>query len=216
MKNIIYWVQKNTYYYIFYRCNEVVRITIGTFISSLIFKIRCFYLRIPYGKNLEVYGFVNIRCPGGGITIGNDVQLISSSWRCTASTLTAPVRLRTIDPGAYIYLGDKCGLNGTSLTCRSTSITISPGVMFGPNCIVMDSDFHAIWPIEQRKLSPGYEGDDKVFIGENVWVGANSIILKGVSIGENSVIGAGSVVTKSFPANALIAGNPAKLIKYYV
>ena len=59
------------------------------------------------------------------------------------------------------------------------------------------------------------QGEDckKVIIGDNVWIGANCIILPGVSIGENCVIGAGSVVSKSFDRNQLIMGNPAKAIK---
>ena len=51
-------------------------------------------------------------------------------------------------------------------------------------------------------------------IGNNVWIGAHSIILGDISIGDNSVIGAGSVVVKDVPANAIVAGNPAKVIKY--
>jgi acetyltransferase-like isoleucine patch superfamily enzyme len=56
---------------------------------------------------------------------------------------------------------------------------------------------------------------DEVFIGKNVWIGSKVIILKGSKIGDNSIIAAGSVVTgKTFPANAIIGGNPAKVIKY--
>ena len=57
------------------------------------------------------------------------------------------------------------------------------------------------------------EKSDPIVIGDNVWLGANVLILPGISIGNNVVVGAGSVVTKSFPDNVVIAGNPAKIIK---
>jgi len=53
----------------------------------------------------------------------------------------------------------------------------------------------------------------EVILEDNVWVGANAIILKGVRIGKNSVIGAGSVVTKDVPSNVVVAGNPAKIVR---
>jgi galactoside O-acetyltransferase len=52
-----------------------------------------------------------------------------------------------------------------------------------------------------------------ITIGNNVWIGMNSVIMRGVTIGENSIIGANSVVTKDIPANVIAAGNPCKVIK---
>ena len=81
--------------------------------------------------------------------------------------------------------------------------------------IICDSDFHCIDP-EFR--IPGsrkacFEMDKDILIGENVWIGMNCIILKGVVIGDNTIIGAGSIVTKNLEANCIYAGNPAKLVK---
>jgi len=79
---------------------------------------------------------------------------------------------------------------------------------------ITDSDIHPIKP-ENRS----YNNNDadipakEVIIGNNVWVGADVFICKGVSIGDNSVIGAKSLVTKSIPANSIAAGNPAVVIK---
>jgi len=54
-----------------------------------------------------------------------------------------------------------------------------------------------------------------VKIGDNVWIGMNAVILKGVTIGDNSVVAAGAVVTKSVPANTIVAGNPAVTVKKF-
>ena len=60
----------------------------------------------------------------------------------------------------------------------------------------------------------GYEYGIDITIGDNVWLGGGVIVLPGVTIGDNAVIGAGAVVTKDIPANAIAAGNPAKVIRY--
>ena len=86
--------------------------------------------------------------------------------------------------------------------------------VLGGGTSVYTTDFHSLDPtirasnedMKHRKFAP-------VVIGDNVFVGAKCIILKGVTIGENSIIGAGSVVTKSIPANEIWAGNPAKFIR---
>jgi acetyltransferase-like isoleucine patch superfamily enzyme len=54
-----------------------------------------------------------------------------------------------------------------------------------------------------------------VKIGDNVWIGMNAVILKGVTIGDNSIVAAGAVVTKSVPANTIVAGNPAAVVKTF-
>ena len=187
--------------------------------SLFVFRIKALIYGIDYGNYLEVYGNINVRGPGK-IVIGNSVVMVSSSWYALSAPLSHGVRLRTFMPSRLsdnrIIIGDGVSLNGTAITARSTIISIGKNTMFAPDCIIMDTDFHVPWPAFKRSFNPGFENDKSVTIGENVWVGARSIILKGVSIGDNSVIAAGSIVTKSIPANVLAAGNPAKVVKYYV
>lgn len=86
-------------------------------------------------------------------------------------------------------------------------VYIGNNVMLGADVKIWDTDFH---PIDAECRNRGAEGKCKpVFISNNAFVGACSIILKGVTIGENSVIDAGSVVTKDVPPNQIWAGNPA-------
>lgn len=208
-------IRKHSLRYLVLRSAEIAWTALITSLSTWIFKIKCRVLGIRYGDRIEVYGRVLLRAIAGQINIGSRVQFVSSSWRCTASALSHPVRLRTFEPSATIVLGDGCGLNGTSISVRSKSVRVGRNSIFGPDCLIVDSDFHDPSPSRIRKTNPGLERDADVTIGENVWVGARSIILKGVTIGDNAIIAAGSVVVDSVPANALAAGNPARTVKIY-
>lgn len=105
---------------------------------------------------------------------------------------------------SIITIGKNSGFSGVSIGCFD-SIRIGNNVKVGSNSLITDGDWHYEDP---RSSEPR-----PVIIEDNVWIGFNCIILKGVTIGANSVIGAGSVVTKSIPPNCIAAGNPAKIIK---
>lgn len=143
------------------------------------------------------------RWPGSRIVIGPCCSLVSSSRRATASTLAAPVRFRTFSPGAVIELGEGVECSGTSFAARSTSITVGHHTLFGPDCAVIDADFHALLPAETRHIEPGLERDAPVRIGNHVWIGMRCLILKGVTIGDGAVIAAGSVVHRDVPTHTL-------------
>ncbi|MFA5097252.1 MAG: acyltransferase [Candidatus Margulisiibacteriota bacterium] len=184
------------------------------FWGTVNFRIKARIFGVKAGKKVKCYGPIDIlRAMKSTIEIGDNVSFVSSSKRGTASSIYSPVRLRTWNPNSKILIGSNSGLNGTSITSRSKTISIGQGVMIAPNVVIVDSDFHAYWPPENRAVNPGFESDADVTISRNVWVGMNSIILKGANIGENSIIGAGSVVTGSIPANVVAAGVPARVIK---
>lgn len=81
--------------------------------------------------------------------------------------------------------------------------------MFGPNVTVATAGH----PIEPELRSQGLQYNIDVHIGSNVWIGAGSIVLPGVTIGDNSVIGAGSIVTKDIPPNSVAYGNPCRVAR---
>lgn len=129
-----------------------------------------------------------------------------------------------------IRIGDRAFIGGGTFICID-HIEIGNDVMFSWGCTVTDNDSHSIiW--EERKddvrdwkkgLDEGAPGKYKdwsavkhapIVIRDKVWVGFNVIILKGVTIGTGAVVAAGSVVTKDVPDYAVVAGNPAKIIKY--
>jgi acetyltransferase-like isoleucine patch superfamily enzyme len=106
-------------------------------------------------------------------------------------------------------------------------------IEIGSHCLVSwnvgiaDSDFHPLEPaqrlIDAQALAPFFKNRPArpalkigpVKIWDNVWIGMNAVILKGVTIGENSVVAAGSVVTKSVEPNTVVAGNPAVIVKHF-
>lgn len=113
------------------------------------------------------------------------------------------------DYGYQIFVGENFFANFDCVFLDAGPIVIGDNSMIGPKTCIYAST-HAL-PVEERKK--GYTFPRGVTIGSNVWVGGGVSILPGVSIGDNCIVGAGSVVTKSFPANVVIAGNPAKVIK---
>lgn len=113
-----------------------------------------------------------------------------------------------------LIIGSNVGISNSTIVCHH-SIIIGNNVLIGGNCAIYDTDFHNLDVIERTadkedlnkvKVKP-------VHIGDSVFIGAHSTILKGVSVGNNSIIGACSVVTKNVPRNEVWAGNPAKFIK---
>ncbi len=109
--------------------------------------------------------------------------------------------------GRHISLGKGTYINVNCSFIDDGKITIGDAVMFGP-AVTIATVGHPINP-KMRE----YMYCDHVTIGNNCWIGANSVICPGVTIGENTVIGAGSVVTKDIPANCIAAGNPCKVIR---
>jgi hypothetical protein len=170
---------------------------------------------VQFGRGVQIYGRPTISiCPGSNVEIGDEVVLVSSSRRCSTANLYGPFRLTTSFATATIQIGPRGGFNGTSLWCRSTSITIGSDAAFGPNVVIMDSPAHPIWPPDSRNHYPGTELDRPVTIGDRVWIGNGALIMPGVTIGDNSVVGARSVVTKDVSPNTLVAGVPAKVIRH--
>lgn len=171
------------------------------------------YPGFTIGKNPNVWGFFSLQLmEGGKMQVGDDFHLVSEPRRA-AITQFARGQF-TVFPGAIIRLGNHVGLNGTAISAKKC-IEIGDNTMIAANVIIVDSDFHAVWPPENRWITSTADHDREVIIGRNVWIGMNSIILKGSRIGDNSIIGAGSVVNSLIPANCIAAGNPAKVVRIF-
>jgi acetyltransferase-like isoleucine patch superfamily enzyme len=115
-------------------------------------------------------------------------------------------------PGSCLTIGDNVGISGSSI-CVRKSVTIGNNVLIGSGCLITDSDAHPIDWLARRENREDKVRCAPVIIGDDVFIGARSIILKGVKIGDRSVIGAGSVVVKDVPADCIVSGNPAKVVR---
>ena len=113
--------------------------------------------------------------------------------------------------GAELTIGNNVGMSSTRMWIRD-SVTIGDNVKVGACVLITDTDAHPLDYLARRTSNEGTKSAP-IVIEDDVWVGAHSIILKGVTIGERSIIGAGSVVTKSIPADCVAAGNPCKIIR---
>ncbi len=149
--------------------------------------------------------------PGSKVRIGANVVAISRSSP-TALGVSRPVILRTLSANALIQIGSDIGLSGVTV-CSVKAVVIGDGCLLGADVMISDTDFHPVHELKRRHKSipPAQQGDE-IEIGNDVFIGARAIILKGSKIGDGSVIGAGSVVTSYVPPNSIFAGNPAKMV----
>jgi len=155
------------------------------------------------GVKLDVYSKAELKIGKGFLCRGKGAGIDISNYSHIS-----------IAKGARMVIGDYSGISNTSIFCQH-EITIGDHVNIGGGCMIFDTNFHSIdWrdrydrkiDISKRKTAP-------IHIGDYVFIGARSIICKGVTIGDRSIIAAGSVVLRDVPCDELWGGNPAKFIK---
>lgn len=174
------------------------RVTSG-FISRFILS----YRGIKLGKGCQFFGLPHFRrYPFSTIQIGENCTL-RSDHSSNLIGVNHKCIISTHEQEAKITIGNNCGFSGTSIGA-AIEITIGNNVFIGANGVITDFDWHT----ERSKTYP-----QPVVIHDNVWVGVNCTVLKGVTIGANSIIGAHSLVVKDIPANVIAGGVPCKVIK---
>jgi len=145
----------------------------------------------------------HIQIFGENISVGDQVHIVATADR--------NVRLSVWSLGeqsGQIEIGNYC------LICPGVRIDSAVGIKIGANSMIAsgayltDADWHDIY---DRTRPIGNTG--KIVLSENVWIGDRATICKGVNIGKNSIVGASAVVTKDVPANVIVAGNPARIVK---
>jgi len=163
--------------------------------------------RIGYGFCVKgrIHVFTRLN---NSIEIGDHVMMVSR-FRSNPVGLTTPCVLDTL-MGGNIRIGNNVGMSGVILSSR-TSITIGNHVKLGGNVRIFDHNFHSLNPENRR--DKGMDREDvravPVMIGDDVFVGANAMILKGVTIGARAIVAAGAVVAKDIPPDEVWGGNPA-------
>ena len=161
------------------------------------------------GRDCHIKGRIHRR-GRGQVTIGDRVVINSSKHSnllggCDYTTLC-------VQQGGEIIIGDDVGISNACLVCCQ-KIVIGNHAMIGADCKLYDTDFHSLDPECRGKGDLDVGKCAPIVIEEKAFIGAHSIILKGVHIGKCSVIGAGSVVAKDIPDHEVWAGNPARFIR---
>jgi acetyltransferase-like isoleucine patch superfamily enzyme len=140
----------------------------------------------------------------GNIIIDNNVNISGKIDIGFNSSLGLSPTLRI---GSHTFIGHGCGFS------------IAKGVRIGEHCLIaghvlfFDNDGHPLEAVTRRNNAPvAKESVAAIVVGNDVWIGMGSYVLKGVQIGDRSIVGAASVVTKSVPPDTIVAGNPAKVI----
>ena len=165
---------------------------------------------IKVGGGWRLYGLPIIqRHRHSQMRIGRRLNLRSRP-RSNPLGANHPVIISTRRAGAQLIIGDDFGMTGGALVCDAR-IRIGDRVWVGANTVITDTDFHPL-DAETRRARPLDANTAPVEIADDVFIGMNALILKGVRIGEGAVVGAGSVVSRDIPAGAIVAGNPARVI----
>lgn len=175
--------------------------------------MRLYLYNVSHGRNTKINGYLGLNLlSNASVRIGNDFYCSSGNHINPLSrNIQGSIR---VNSNAILNIGDNVGMSSPIILVHQ-SITIGNNVKLGANVILMDSDAHSLNFLDRRNhdLDIKNKKDKPIIIEDDVFIGVNSIILKGVTIGARSVIGAGSVVTKSIPADSIACGNPAKVIK---
>lgn len=158
----------------------------------------CVFSGIPYFR----------KHPTGSIAIGEGCTFRSAE-RSNSIGLNRRCFIEA-GPGAEIRIGSRSGFSGTVISA-SLSVQIGRNVMCGGNCTICDSNRHSLDAADRRNNDAGQV--DPIVIGDDVFLGMNVVVLKGVTIGSGTVVAANSVVTTPLPEKVLAGGSPARVIR---
>ena len=198
--DIIGWFFERIYRYR-NRCN--------IFVFNFLILLGCRIKGVKIGKKVIFNGFPVIhRYENSDIVIG-DCCTFNSSKNSIPVRLQKRCTIVTLRKKSEIIIGDNSGGSGITLLA-AIKIKIGNNVLIGAHSMIIDTDFHHSDPNKRQDRTdiPARP----IIIEDNVFIGANCMILKGITIGENSNIGANSVVINSIPKNSIAIGNPCKVV----
>ena len=172
-------------------------------------RLMCFIKGVRIGRKVNFNGFPVIRRYENSKIIIGDNCTFNSARNSVRVGLHDRCTLVTLLKGSEIVFGNNSGGSGI-MVLAATKIIVGNNVLIGSHTMIIDNDFH--------HSDPSKRHEDKniparpIIIEDNVFIGTNCMILKGITIGKNSVIGANSVVITSIPENSIAIGNPCKII----
>lgn len=175
--------------------------------------------RIKICDSVVIHSF--FECKGGGndVIISHNAKLSRSSISVTGYNnkvilegCSCGLNLIVRGNDCTVYIGRDTIMENCYMVCMGygNSITIGNDGMFAGDVEIWNTDSHLITDLNDNFLN---SESTPISIGNHVWLGKHTRILKGVTISDNSIVGMSSVVTKDIPSNSIAAGNPAKIIK---
>ncbi len=171
---------------------RLVRVVFG--LKRTWYKLR--YPGLTLGKDVQIRGRIRLR-RGVRVTIGDGCRLNK--------------RVRFAGPGV-VTIGPGSLLNGSWIGCWTT-VTVGAGSLLS-DCELVDNTFHNLDPARRHEpASPSTRAP--ITVGDNVWIGAGALVLKGVTIGRDSVVGAAAVVREDVPERVVVIGNPQQIVKRF-
>lgn len=173
-------------------------------LKYLISGFRILFYKARYLNHLKIKGIKHYIGKDSTINISNNGKILLEGAYLSKNT-------DFIADGGNITIGKDTFFNKNNLVVSRANINIGRDCLFGDNVSIYDHDHNFIdsyKPIGKQ----GFNSED-IIIGNNVWVGSKSTILKGVTIGDNSIIGANALVIKDIPPNCIAIGSPAKVLK---
>lgn len=178
------------------------------FVTSIIMKS----MGSKVSENAKFVGMPSLKIAKGSIlAIGKDFVCRSSPEYTIGNFCCSKIDVRV---GGKLLIGNQVGISNTVIQCHK-EIVIGNYVNIGDGVLIMDTNFHSTdWQERaNRSIDGKCKKSEAIYIGDYVFIGARSIICKGVTIGEKTIIAAGSVVIKDIPPNVIAGGNPCKIIK---
>lgn len=173
----------------------------------IIFKV----FSIKHYSDYKIYGLPIIKVGNkGSLSIGHKFKMNSGYYFNQIGRQQKSILIANGD----LIIKDRVGISSTAIICQKR-IEIGNDVKIGGNTVIYDTDFHSLNFYIRRNFSDDVlnANSSEVKVEDDVFIGAHSIILKGVTIGKSTIIAAGSVVSKSIPPFEIWGGNPAKFIK---
>lgn len=158
--------------------------------------VKLLFLKISHPKKLK-YSLYN------NISITNEIELKNGGRIILGKKVIIKKNCRISANKGIIEIGNRSGFNNNCYVVSHEHIKIGDNVEIGPNCVIVDHDHDYKKEFAENGLNRYYK-IDKIEIGNNVWIGANSVILRGTKIGNNCVIGAGSIVKGVYKDNSII------------
>ena len=165
--------------------------------------------KVNYNSFPKIKGIIFVRSHGT-ISIGRNVKI---NCKLSANPIGGPYQTSIcVNRGAHLLIGDNSGISSTAIVC-TVGISIGKNTLIGGGCRIYDTDFHSVNYNNRISSNDNTVNQKPIIIGNGVFIGANTTILKGVQIGDFSIVGTGSVVTKDIPSGQIWGGNPAKKLR---